>query len=109
MSNIEEVANNKLNVDNGNHVIKFSAEWCGPCKMYGPIFDLVLGSKDSVKAHKVDIDTNALLSAQYNVQSVPTTLFINNGEVVKTISGVVSASNLHGYIDQYLDNDPQPI
>ena len=64
-------------------VVDFWAEWCGPCKMIGPIIDEM--SKDyegKALIGKVNVDQNANVSAQFGVRSIPTVLFIKNGEVV---------------------------
>ena len=81
-------------------VIKFYANWCGPCKLYAPIFDKVSNElKDQAEFVNVDIeqDTNGL-AAQYKVQAIPTTVLINEdgGETVK--SGRMDESTLKKFI-----------
>ena len=71
-------------------VVDFWAEWCGPCKMIGPLIDEM--SKDyegKALIGKVNVDQNANVSAQFGVRSIPTVLFIKNGEVVDKSVGAV--------------------
>ncbi len=72
-------------------VVDFWAEWCGPCKMLGPVLDqLAEELGDSVKIAKVDVDSNQALAAKFNVRSIPMLLFFKGGEVVATEVGVKS-------------------
>lgn len=69
-------------------VIDFWAEWCGPCKMVGPIIDQ-LGEeyKDRVVVGKIDVDNNDEATSKYGIRNIPTVLFIKNGEVVDKVVG----------------------
>ena len=69
-------------------VIDFWAEWCGPCKMVGPIIDQ-LGEeyKDRVVVGKIDVDNNDEATSKYGIRNIPTILFIKNGEVVDKVVG----------------------
>jgi thioredoxin 1 len=69
-------------------LVDFWAEWCGPCRMIGPILDQLsedLGSQ--AKIVKVNVDDSSELSAKYNVRSIPYLLFFKNGEVKDQIIG----------------------
>ncbi len=69
-------------------VIDFWAEWCGPCKMIGPIMDqLAQEYKETVVVGKVDVDNNDDATSRYGIRNIPTTIFIKNGEVVDKIVG----------------------
>ncbi len=69
-------------------LVDFWAEWCGPCKMIGPVLDQVADEVgDTARIGKVDVDANQALSAQYGVRSIPLLLFFRNGEVVDKIVG----------------------
>ena len=64
-------------------VIDFWAEWCGPCKMVGPIIDQLSEEyKDRVVVGKIDVDNNDEATSKYGIRNIPTVLFIKNGEVV---------------------------
>jgi thioredoxin 1 len=69
-------------------VIDFWAEWCGPCKMVGPIIDEISETyKDQVVVGKVDVDNNDGATSKYGIRNIPTVLFIKNGEVVDKLVG----------------------
>ncbi|WP_080904991.1 thioredoxin [Parabacteroides sp. Marseille-P3160] len=64
-------------------VLDFWAEWCGPCRMVGPIIeDLAEEYKDRVTVGKVDVDENNDIVAQFGVRNIPTILFFKDGKVV---------------------------
>jgi thioredoxin 1 len=74
-------------------LIDFWAEWCGPCKMIGPIIEELAAERDDVVIGKVDVDTNPELSLKYKVRSIPTVLVIKNGEIVeKKVGGTTKAA-----------------
>lgn len=69
-------------------LVDFWAEWCGPCKMIGPILDQVASEVgDQAKVGKVNVDNNQELARKFNVRSIPLLLFIKNGEVKDQIVG----------------------
>lgn len=78
-----EVLNSDLPV-----LVDFWAEWCGPCKMIGPVIDQVATElAGQAKVGKVNVDEARKLAAQYNVRSIPFLLFFKNGQVVDQIVG----------------------
>lgn len=69
-------------------LIDFWAEWCGPCKMITPIIDQIATELDGIAiVGKVNVDTCAALATRFNVRSIPTLVFLKNGQVVDTVMG----------------------
>ena len=69
-------------------LVDFWAEWCGPCKMIGPVIDKVadeLGEEASIG--KVNVDDQKELAAEYGIQSITTLLFFKNGEIKDKVVG----------------------
>jgi len=69
-------------------LVDFWAEWCGPCKMIGPILDQLSGEIEGhAKVVKVNVDEARELAGKYNVRSIPLLLFFKNGEINDQIVG----------------------
>lgn len=69
--------------------VDFYADWCGPCKMTGPIVDELSEEVKQMKFVKVDVDANPELSTPYQVFSIPTFMIFKNGEVVNQFVGAM--------------------
>ena len=83
-------------------VVDFWAEWCGPCKMIGPIIEQIGEEyKDKVVVGKVDVDDNDEAAAKYGIRNIPTVLFIKNGEVVDKVVGAGGKSLFTDKVGQY--------
>jgi thioredoxin 1 len=84
-------------------LIDFWAEWCGPCKMIGPIIDEIgTEYQDRVVVGKVDVDNNDETTTKYGIRNIPTVLFIRNGEVVDKVVGAGAKSLFTEKIDKLL-------
>ncbi|MBK9213559.1 MAG: thioredoxin [Saprospiraceae bacterium] len=99
-SNFNEKA---LQKDSGVSVVDFWAEWCGPCRMITPIIE-ELAHEYAGKATigKLNVDHHPDVSMKYGVRSIPTILFIKNGELVDKVVGAVSKKVLSDKIDAIL-------
>jgi thioredoxin 1 len=76
-------------------VVDFWAEWCGPCRMLTPVIEEMSKEYDGQAIiGKVNVDLNPNVSAQFGVRSIPTVLFIKNGEVVDKSVGAVPKATL---------------
>lgn len=76
-------------------LVDFFAEWCGPCKMMGPVVDKIAQEYEGkAKVGKIDIDKNPGLAGKYNVMSVPTFMVFKQGKIVDTVIGTVSKEEL---------------
>lgn len=83
-------------------LIDFFATWCGPCQAMPPILkELKSKLGDKVSVLKIDVDKNQQLASKYGVRSVPTLMLFKRGELVWRESGVFSAQQLAGIINQH--------
>ena len=85
-------------------LVDFYADWCGPCKVVGPIVqELGKDYEGRVDVRKVDVDANPDLASQYGVRSIPTLILFKDGIVQDTIVGSVPKSHLAEIIDRHAD------
>ena len=81
-------------------LVDFFAEWCGPCKMLGPVLEEVATEQDAVKICKIDVDKQMNLALKYNVASIPTMLLFKNGQVSATNIGYIDKKQIMEFIAQ---------
>jgi len=81
-------------------VIKFYADWCGPCKMYGPTFDRVKQDlQDIIEFTEINVEQDTdNLSGEYKVKGIPHTVLLENGEIKKSQSGRMGEEQLKQFI-----------
>jgi thioredoxin 1 len=84
-------------------LIDFWAEWCGPCRMVGPMVEeLANDYAGKAKVGKIDVDTQQRLAENFGVSSIPTLLVIKGGKVVNSRVGVGSKGDLAKMLDEAL-------
>ncbi len=87
----------------GLAVVDFWAEWCGPCRMVGPIIDqLATEYAGKAKVLKLDVDANQRTGSKFNVRSIPTILFFKDGKLVDQVIGFTQKPALEAKFKQHL-------
>ncbi len=76
-------------------LVDFYADWCGPCKMLAPVIEALAGEYEGkVKIGKLNVDDAPETAQKYGIMSIPTLLYIKNGEVVNKTVGVVAKAEI---------------
>lgn len=97
-ANFEEVISSEKPV-----LVDFWAEWCGPCKMIGPVVEELASDYDGrAVVAKVNVDENPDVSAKFGIRSIPTLLVFKNGEIVDKQVGAVPKGVLSQKLDAQL-------
>ena len=68
-------------------VVDFTAAWCAPCRVMGPVLEELAAERDDLRFVKLDVDTNQATTARYGVMSMPTFMVFEGGEPVLTLIG----------------------
>ena len=89
-----ETFKNEVLDSNQKVVIDFYADWCGPCKVFSPIFEKVSQELEDVKFVRVNVDEESELANKYMAYSIPYIVVIENGEVVNSHTGLVDEEAL---------------
>lgn len=98
-SNFNEiVTNTKIPI-----LIDFYADWCGPCKVLGPIIDeLAEEYEGRALVAKINTEVNPGLSQHFKIKSIPTMVIINNGQLTERFQGLIPKPNLQEILDEYI-------
>ena len=84
-------------------LIDYWAEWCGPCKIIGPVLDEIATEYfDRLKVVKLNIDDNPQTPPKYGIRGIPTLMVFKNGQVEATKVGSVSKAQLTAFLDDNL-------
>ena len=79
-------------------VVDFWADWCGPCKMMGPVLEEVAAAHPTVKVGKLNTDENMKIALDYKIDAIPALLRFKNGEVVSRSVGYRPAAELEAWL-----------
>lgn len=84
-------------------LVDFWAQWCGPCRMVGPIVEEIAHELDGkLKVAKLNVDEAQELAIKYNVMSIPTLMFFKKGQAVDQVVGVLPKEQLMKKVNQNL-------
>ena len=88
-------------IGNGITLVDFWATWCGPCRMFGPIFESVSEKITDVNFVKFEIDeTNRRTPAKFGIRSIPSILAFKNGELVEARTGLMDEETVVSWINE---------
>lgn len=90
----EELFETKIKTSTDKVLIDFYADWCGPCKMLAPILHEIEEEYPSLIIAKINVDESTNLAIKYGIQSIPTMLVMQNGEVVNKAVGLRSKEQI---------------
>lgn len=83
-------------------LVDFWAEWCGPCRMLGPVIDEIAEeTSGKIKVGKVDVDKNPNVATQYGIQSIPTLMVFAGGELKESIVGALPKAQILQKIEPF--------
>ncbi len=80
--------------NNGNVVVDFYADWCGPCKMLGPVLEGISKNYPDVNFVKVNVDDNEELAAEFGIMSIPAVFMLKDGKPVNKFVGSLPERNI---------------
>jgi thioredoxin 1 len=83
-------------------LVDFWAEWCGPCKMIGPILEEIATEQDGITIAKVNVDENPEIARRFEVMSIPTLIMFKDGEPAKRLVGAKPKGSLLQEIGEFL-------
>ena len=82
-------------------MVDFWAEWCGPCRMLGPVVERIAEANvDRLVVGKMNVDQNPGTPGQYGIQGIPTMIFFQNGQAAKQLVGYQSQDKIQKTIDE---------
>jgi thioredoxin 1 len=81
-------------------IVDFWAQWCGPCRMLGPIIEQLAGENTDIAIGKLNVDENPTFSSVSGIRGIPTLIFYKDGVEVERLTGVKSKAVLQYKIDE---------
>jgi len=89
-------------LDNSDPVlVDFWAEWCGPCRMLGPVVERIAAANEGkLVVGKMNVDENQQTPQKYGIQGIPALYFFKNGEVAQQLVGFQSQENIQKVVDE---------
>lgn len=94
--NTEEFRNT---IQNGTTLVDFFADWCGPCKMLGPVVESVSTQYSDINFIKVNVDDNMDLAQEFGIMSIPQMFIFKDGQVIAKTGGYMDEAGVKHFID----------
>ena len=99
MINVEQNFKKEVTENEGITIVDFWAPWCGPCKMFGPIFEETQKKYKNIKFCKLNVDEDINgISTEFDVMSIPTIIVFKNGKEVKRKIGFLGQTDLENFL-----------
>lgn len=93
----------KKELETGKTVIKFYADWCGPCNMLKPVYKAVSEETEGITFIEVNIDENREVTNEFGVKNIPSLFLVKDGEVIKSNAGFLPNPKLKEFVGQLND------
>ena len=101
MLNVEKSFNNEVINSKGITIVDFWAPWCGPCKMFGPIFEKSMEKHNNIKFCKLNVDEDINnVSKDFGIMSIPTIIAFKNGKEIKRNIGFMNENDLTNFLEE---------
>ena len=94
LENFESIKNQPKPV-----LLDFYADWCGPCRMVGPIVEQIADEREDIIVGKINVDENPELASQFGVMSIPTLVVLKNGEIANQAVGALPKAKILALLD----------
>lgn len=104
IKNLEDLKSFYAESPDSLHIVKIGAPWCGPCRMLSDTLHNLDPNKIGntlIADVNIDEDGNEDVAVEYNIRSIPVTLYVKGGEVFHTYVGATSANDIYKHIEEY--------
>src|SRR5574344_2210410 len=98
ISHIKDTASFDAAIKKDRVLVDFFATWCGPCSMLSPLVEKLAKEHEEIKVIKVDVDQAEEIAATYNVYSIPTLVYFENGQAVRQSVGYIPEPSLKKFV-----------
>lgn len=100
MKNIKSEDEFNTIISKKNTIIDCYTDWCGPCKLFGPIFEQCEDKYNDINFCKLNVDKNKILAKKLGIMSIPTIILFKNGGELKRLVGFIDSDNLDKLIKE---------